>query len=199
MEGKSPMTTDRPDLDDAILVAPSDTDDEVERNRCPVCGEDYTAGQRECDTCGTPLAVNPASTLTVVLVLVVVCTGAIVVLPGLGVLLAIGSVAPIVRMTMVVRKRAQRGLDTPRWQQYALYFSSLWVTSIVLWTTGLAAFLAFCFSCLGVAVVTRGSEFSIAVALLVAGVVVVFLGWIFSGWIRKRWRKDIGAPDGEDG
>lgn len=165
--------------------------------RCPVCGEHVPKGARECGICGTPFGLPPASTFAIVITLVVICIATLVIAPPIGVLLTLGSIAPVIRLTMVVRKRSERGLDTPRWQQWAMYLSSLWVTSVVLWTTFLAAFFAFFFGCLGIGVATHAVGPAIGGGLLAAIAVVVLLGRSFTGWVRGRWKRDVGETEDE--
>jgi hypothetical protein len=162
--------------------------------RCPVCGEPYRAGDRECGVCGSPLTTTSATAGTIVVVLILVCVGTGLVLPGVGVLLAIASIAQIVRLSMLVRRRTELGLETPHWQQWALFGSSLFVTCTILLTTGVVAFFTFCFSCLGAMELTGwrgGMEAGLLVATLVTLIVVGLLVWAYSKWVRKRWERDV--------
>ncbi len=128
-----------------------------------------------------------ATFVVIVTAIAVICLGAFLIQPGVGILLAIASIIPIVRTTMVVSRRAG---GTSRSSAVLLFLSSMVVTWIIVTVVALAAVATFCLACLGTAAGGAGeSAFVIAGAAALA--VVILLALAFRKWVKTRWRRDV--------
>ena len=169
---------------------------------CRFCGELNHPDSTVCGVCGTtldrsglsaapPPPVHTSGALAVLIAaLAVVLLGVFLIAPGLGILLAIASVVPLVRTAVVIQKRAERGADVSKVDAAALFIASLGVTTLIVCVVTVAAVATFCFVCLaGASAGGGGGAFVLAgVATLIAVLAVVYS---FSKWIRARWRRDI--------
>lgn len=120
----------------------------------------------------------------------VICVGAFLRQPGVGIALALLSIIPMIRTMMVVSRRSQEGEATSMASKVIMFFSSMAVTWIILTVVGVAAFGAFCLTCLGAYSVTDSEELAIPIAGGAALIVVGGLGIVFWKWIDSRWRRD---------
>jgi hypothetical protein len=136
--------------------------------------------------------------VVLMLALAVVCLGVLLLAPGLGIIMAILLIVPLVRTSVLVKRRAESGRPTSRMASIGLFVASTIVQVVVLCVVGVAAFATFCLTCFGVWAATgakseTGASFLFAV--IVAGgaalVVVVVLGRRFYGWVRSRWDEDL--------
>ena len=124
--------------------------------------------------------------VVIVTAIAVICLGAFLIQPGVGILLAIASIIPIVRTTMVVSRRAGA---TSRSSAILLFLSSMVVTWIIITVVALAAVATFCLACLGTAPSAGEQAFVIAGAAALG--VVMILGLAFRKWITARWYRDV--------
>ncbi len=123
----------------------------------------------------------------IVSALAVACLGAFLIQPGVGILLAIASIIPIVRTTMVVSHRAT---PTSRSSAVLLFLSSMVVTWIIIPVVAAAAVGTFCLTCLGTAE-AGAAELSFWLAGGATLAVVIGLIIAFRKWIKTRWRRDV--------
>ncbi len=124
--------------------------------------------------------------VVIVTALAVICLGAFLIVPGVGILLAIASIIPIVRTTMVVSRRAG---GTSRSSAVLLFLSSMVVTWIIVTVVAMAAVATFCLACLGTAHAAGEGAFVIAGAAALA--VIILLVLAFRKWVKTRWRRDV--------
>ncbi len=128
-----------------------------------------------------------ATLVLIVTAMAVACLGAFLIQPGIGILLAIASIIPIVRTTMVVSRRAA---PTSWSSAILLFLSSMVVTWIIIPVVAAAAVGTFCLTCLGT--YSGGAE---EMSYWLAGgatlAVVIGLSFAFRKWIKARWRRDV--------
>lgn len=133
-------------------------------------------------------------TLLLIITLVGVLLGIGVSAPGLGVLLALFAVPPVIRTTMVVQARKSAGRETGLGEKSGLFLMSAFVTWVIVSVLVSACCLTFCGVC-AAGLVASGEKadpnllviFSGAAALVTAFLVI----WAFGFWIRARWRRDV--------
>ena len=125
--------------------------------------------------------------VVIVAAIAVICLGAFLIQPGVGIMLAIVSIIPMVRTTMLVSRRAGA---TSRLSAVLLFLSSMVVTWIIVAVVAVAAAATYCLTCLGVAV-SRGQEQGYVIAGAAALAVVVIGGLAFRKWITARWHRDV--------
>ncbi len=128
-----------------------------------------------------------ATFVLIVSALAVACLGAFLIQPGVGILLAIASIIPIVRTTMVVSHRAA---PTSWSSAILLFLSSMVVTWIIIPVVAAAAVGTFCLTCLGT--YSGGAE-ELSYWLAGGATLAVVIGLIFAfrKWIKTRWRRDV--------
>ena len=181
---------------------------------CPVCEADLVPEAAVCFRCGNvskdpqvnPFAaptinrgidVGTSSAMTTVSILVTV--GMVLILvavgysaPGLGICLALMTIPPWVRTTLVVVKRKRSGLPTSKLATASMLFGSALVTWAILAVALVSCFLTFCAACWIVLINDpRSSQNYISwvlIGTLVGTFVVILLA--FTPWIRSRWKRD---------
>jgi hypothetical protein len=130
---------------------------------------------------------STGSTAALVGALALVCLGVFSIHPGLGIILAIVLVVPVLRMTILVRERAAAGRSTSIVTRVMIAFGSMVVSWIVMMVVGIVGFGTFCLTCIGTAAATNSGPLSFAAAIgatiLAVGVVAIPL----TRWIRNRW------------
>ncbi len=133
------------------------------------------------------------SSLLLITTLIAVCMALIVAVPGLGILLSIFSLPPLVRTTILIRHRLKSGLPVETGSKVVWFLASLGTTMLITFATCCLSFVAFFVSCLVMIPIAgqgSGEQILLAVAsiftLIVAGLVL----WLFSFWMRARWRRD---------
>ncbi len=180
---------------------------------CPECGALVSEGVQKCWLCGwqrdsdssprpaeavAPRVVpSPAGqgfsfsleTLMLVMTLAAVGMGAIVLFPGIGIILAIMLAPAFVRTAMVVQRRAEKGKAVALWQRVALFFGSFVTAVVILVIVAVASVGTFCALCLclysgGVRDAAMPLSFFAAAATTIAAIVLAVK------WIRRRWRHD---------
>jgi len=120
----------------------------------------------------------------------VVTFGLMTVAPGLGILMAILFVPPMVRTIVVAQHRVAQRRPTSSSEQVLLFAGSFGVTLVVSLVVLVSAFGTFCFVCLS----GGGDEQTIPVALLSAGVATLASCVPLFYWIRYRWRRHTQGP-----
>lgn len=128
-----------------------------------------------------------ATLVLIVAAMAVACLGAFLIQPGIGILLAIASIIPIVRTTMVVSHRAA---PTSWSSAILLFLSSMVVTWIIIPVVAAAAVGTFCLTCLSTA---QAGSVELAFVLAGGATLAVVIGLIiaFRKWIKGRWRRDV--------
>lgn len=185
---------------------------------CPRCGAKVDPAWARCWLCESPLvaiAKSPAkqparhaaaqsaadsglglaATIVVAAAVSLVWIGVTIAAPGVGALLAIAAVPPVIRTITVVHKRQAAGIETSRVRTGLMFVTSLVVTGVMLSVAGLVAFWTFCLTCVAAALVTQSNE---EIAMAFAGIstllVVGLLSWLFWIFVRMRYRKDVSKP-----
>ena len=189
---------------------------------CQVCEADLSPNAAVCFRCGSvsgdpklnpfaepskvPLApkdiaagTSSASTLvgvglTVGLIGILVAT--FLSSPGLGISLALLTIPPWIRTTLVVFKRSRAGMETGNLQKAMLFVGSAFVTWLVLFVALASCCLTFCFACWAVIIYENpngGGNFHeyyfwILGAVTLATFLLITLA--FTPWIRYRWIRD---------
>ena len=133
------------------------------------------------------------SSLLLITTLIAVCLALIVSVPGLGILLSIFSLPPLIRTTILVRRRVKSGLPVDASSKVAWYLGSLGTTLVITFATCCLSFGAFFVSCLVFLPLAErrgtGSEV-LAIACTTSVIVAGLVLWLFSFWLRSRWRRD---------
>ncbi len=185
------------DASQSFLCSACGTLDRVHLQACWFCHKPLDPDTDELveSPPGAPTAPGPArpgesgrdtTFVVIVTAIAVICLGAFLIQPGVGILLAIASIIPIVRTTMVVSRRAG---GTSRSSAVLLFLSSMVVTWIIVSVVAVAAVATFCLACLGTAGAAGESAFVIAGAAALA--VIILLGLAFRKWVKTRWRRDV--------
>ena len=115
--------------------------------------------------------------------------GVTLVLPGLGILMAILAVPPLIRTIALTQVKAhqQRSLSTG--EQLLMFLGSFGVTLVVSLVVLVSGFGTFCFVCL-----SAGTESAVPLALLVGCAVSLAVCLPMLLWIRARWRRHTLEP-----
>ena len=119
-----------------------------------------------------------------VVAIVIVSIGLIAVLPGLGILMAILVVPPLIRTVVIAQHRAAHHRPSSTSEQILLFVGSFGVTLVVSLVVLVSTFGTFCFVCL-----TAGTEKAIPVAMFSAGVATLATCVPLFFWSRHRWRR----------
>jgi hypothetical protein len=114
-------------------------------------------------------------------------------IPGLGILMAIMAVPPLVRTLLVTHKRIQQNRAVSATDRVLLFAGSFGVTLVVSFVVLISSLATFCFVCIS----AENPKF-IPIALLVS-VVTVTLFCLFVFWIRARWRRDTQVKNPPEG
>ncbi len=112
--------------------------------------------------------------------------------PGLGILLAIVSLPPLVRTMFVVQRRQERGLEVNSEEKVALFIVSLTVTIAVSSVTLFLGLFTFCGAFL---FTSTHSGWPVGLlTLFISAALTILAIWFFSNWIRRRYNRDITRP-----
>jgi sterol desaturase/sphingolipid hydroxylase (fatty acid hydroxylase superfamily) len=112
--------------------------------------------------------------------------------PGLGILLAIVSLPPLVRTMFVVQRRQERGLEVNSEEKVALFIVSSTVTIVV---SSVTLFLGLFTFCGAFPFTSTQSGWSVGLLTLFISTALTILAiWFFSNWIRRRYNRDITRP-----
>lgn len=187
--------------------------------KCSTCGESTRSDRTVCWLCKTPL--DPASIqsradaptwrpyktaesglalVSLLVTVAVVCLGAFVLEPGVGIALAIVSIIPIVRTAVVISQRAENGAPASWLTTVCMFLGSVMVTAIILSVVVVAAVGTFFVTCLGIVRATNvgrhWQDWNLGPAMIISAaislVVVGFICFGFAKWVRTRWRRDVG-------
>ena len=177
---------------------------------CPNCGEQNRFGRTLCWLCYAPLrrktlqrsvpaapifeedVAESYATLAVLgIALAVVCLGVTLTAPGLGIAMAILLIAPFVRTSLMIRKRAESGLPTAAGLKVLMFLGSVLFSGIVLAVVAAVAFGTFCVTCLGMAAASNDEQISVMVAAGAAFAAVCAMGYLAYRLVRWRWKKDL--------
>ncbi len=118
--------------------------------------------------------------------------------------MAILSLPPLIRTTLVVWLRKEQGHSTEIGQKLGLFLASSAVTLLVVMTILPTAFLTFCFTCLGLAAVKESFGKPLGadepILFLISGLVALIVSGglsylVFSKWIRNRWQQDTNLAE----
>ncbi|MEQ1906691.1 MAG: hypothetical protein ABL888_21070 [Pirellulaceae bacterium] len=136
------------------------------------------------------------SSLMLITTLIAACLAMILAVPGLGIILTICSLPPLIRTVILVRRRVKTGLPVEAGSKVVWFLGSLGTTILITFVTCCLSFAAFFGSCLVMLpIADRGGDIeplfviAIAASLIAAGLVL----WLFSFWMRARWRRDTTA------
>jgi hypothetical protein len=134
--------------------------------------------------------------MAVLAAVVVVWLGVTLSAPGVGLLLAIAAVPPVIRTITVVHERQQLGKATSAIQTAVMFVTSLVVTGVMLAVAGFIAFWTFCLTCVAAAEATEVLPWStewlaMSFAVIVTLGVVAVLGSLFWNLVDARYRRDI--------
>ncbi|HMP80524.1 MAG TPA: hypothetical protein PKD54_13800 [Pirellulaceae bacterium] len=160
--------------------------------RCPRCGWPEPEKSKETDPNRFSYSL---SSLLLVTTLIAICLSVFVALPGLGVMLAILALPPLIRTALVVNKRRANALGTETHQVVAMFFSSMFVTIVTFLAVSITAFGTFCGLCfVSSGVVNINNNL---VMLCIAGCSLLSAMGVLiasSFWFRQRWRRDTQGP-----
>lgn len=134
-------------------------------------------------------AQHSGSVRLLVAVLAIVGVGLTMIAPGLGILMAVLVLPPLVRTVLVARSRAAHQLPTSAVDQVALFVGSFGVTLTVGTVVLVSAFGTFCFVCL-----STGTEKALPAAMIAAGVAGLAASIPMFFWIRHRWLSHTKKP-----
>jgi hypothetical protein len=203
----------------------NDADQSTYDSHCPECGAIVGQGVERCWLCGwqresdssapaesvpPPVAPRPVDqgfsysleTMMLVTTLVAVGMGAIVLFPGIGIILAIMLLPAFVRTSKVIRRRAEQGRTVGLWPRVALFFGSFTTALVIIVVVSVASVGTFCGLCLGFYFVAEAgglmrsssSEGLMILAMVVSGIAAlaatIAAGYYIVKWIRRRWQRD---------
>ena len=126
------------------------------------------------------------TTLFLLTTLAAVCFGLFAIMPGLGILMAIGAVPAFLRTTLVTLRRRQLGRDVSPARKIVLFAGSLATTIVMAVVVIVAAIGSFCAICL-----TAGVETAIPIATIIAASVTVGVVGLFAMMIWARYKYDV--------
>jgi hypothetical protein len=135
------------------------------------------------------------SSMMLITTLIAACIALIVAVPGLGILLTVFSLPPLIRTVILVRRRINTGRPVDNSSKVTWFLGSLGATMLVTFVTCTFGCAAFLFSCLAlVPFASAGHDsgiimtfiFATASSLTVAGYIL----WRCSFWMQDRWRRD---------
>jgi hypothetical protein len=184
-------------------------------SHCPECGAIAGQGVERCWLCGwqresesssapadsvpPPVPPRPVDqgfsysleTLMLVTTLVAVAMGAIVLFPGVGIILAIMLLPAFIRTSMVVRRHEEKGKAVALWQRVSLYLGSFATSIVILTVVAVASVGTFCAFCLSLHASPGGFRaLSWPVAILAAIAATITTVHYIVKWIRRRWKRD---------
>jgi hypothetical protein len=188
-----------------------------ENIRCQCCDADNLRHREKCWLCHEYLRKAPATTLakrepsiastkdsasfqfslaSILLTTTLLATifAVVATAPGLGILLAIVSMPPLVRTMIVVQRRQERGLEVNSEEKVGLFIASLTVTIVV---SAVALFLSLSTFCGAFLVTTSNTGIGVPTGLLtlvISAVLIILAIWFFWKWIRRRWQRDVNRP-----
>lgn len=186
--------------------------DSYEFVSCPNCRERNPPARVRCWLCdasleglepevraeaGTPVAPAPephflSTSIVMTIAVLLVILGTMILVPGIGIVLACVLCVPFVRTALVSKRRAERGYEDAFPTTISMFLGSIGVTFVILTVVGVTAFGTFCLACFG----TYATTESIEVAVLVSGVLslalIIPLCWSCWKWARRRWKRDVG-------
>ena len=181
---------------------------------CPYCEAPSIGGSEICRSCGIPSVypaanpyVAPAATAPKkiiagtnsarTLVSVLLTGGLLVLLAGIGfqnlgisILLALLTIPPWIRTTLVMRRRSKAGLETSKVASVSMFVGSVFVTWLILFVALISCFLTFCFACIGALSVAREDSVAVSMAGFAALAVFIVIILAFTPWIKHRFRRD---------
>ncbi len=186
--------------------------DSVVFMKCPACGAINRLNvDRQCWVCEQPLdqkkgvwlefdeetaAAQPvesataAGSLGLIGAVLLVCFGTILIAPGLGFLLLILSIIPLVRTLHLVDPARDPGRAT------ALFFTSVVVSLVIVTILGCVAVGTFCLTLFGVcALDPRGPGSEVIASVILWGVplfAVILTAIPLGKWVIRRYRRDRG-------
>lgn len=180
---------------------------DVDTLRCGKCGSQFAVsvygdGKQDAKIVDKPVESSSGwsfelASLMLIITLIAVCCGLIVRFPGLGIVLAILALPPLVRTLLVVQRRKKSGRGTGTSSKIGLYLESLIVTGVVvtaLVTTILGSLIVSLFvMCTAGLGTNRNSDLLPVLGILCGVLSLVVLAmciWPFWTWIRARWRRD---------
>ncbi len=199
----------------------NDTKPSSDDSHCPECGAVVGQGVVRCWLCGwqrdgdsasvstqsvaPPVTPRPVDhgfsfsleTLMLVMTLSAVGMGAIVLFPGVGIILAIMLLPAFIRTAKVVRRRAEQGRAVGLWPRVALFFGSFTTALVIIVVVSVASVGTFCGLCLGFYAVAEGGpgfDSLMILAAVISGIAAIaatITAIIFSTkWVRRRYRRD---------
>jgi hypothetical protein len=173
--------------------------------RCPECGAPLSGLQARCWLCQRkptqrdaenpyappqPIADENAgvefslASLFLVMTLVVVCFGTFMIVPGLGILLAIVSTPALIRTIVMARHQRRAGAPLSAAEKIGVFLISWFVMGAI----GLASMVAFLMACFTGAALTEGTGANLELILL-AGILVGLAAAIpLSVWLLRLTR-----------
>ncbi len=183
---------------------------------CPLCESELSPGVTSCQRCGSATvnpAINPfqapagsvpkdidagtaSATAIVSIALTVGLIGVLVAVgissPGVAICLALMTIPPWIRTTLVVWRRSKTGLPTSHLSKASLLFGSVMITWLILFVSLVSCLLTFCIACFGAIVVAETSQVAASTILIVTfvGTFLLILA-AFSPWIKGRWNRDV--------
>ncbi len=180
---------------------------------CPNCRESNSPARARCWLCDASLEglepdvrraateassesfdghqlLNASFPLTIAVLFVIL--GTMILVPGLGILLACVLCVPLVRTALLMKRRADRGHVDAFPATVGLFIGSLGVTFVILTLVGITAFGAFCAVCFGAYSSTENIEIAVLVSGVVTLAVLIPVCRKLWKWAKRRWKRDIG-------
>ena len=183
---------------------------------CPVCATTLYGNTQRCRRCGSVIqksvGKNPVSTaptpqtaytfnvatLLLFTTLAAVCLALFAAAPGLGICMAIVALPPLIRTSLLVRRKKRMGISIDPISKVGLFVGSMGVTIVITVVTTVVALLTFCLSCFGTFMFAgkfgSGPAREGPLIFFAAGLtltVVAALVYAFSKWIKGRWERDL--------
>ncbi len=168
------------------------------RGRCWVCDaslEGVIPETREARLVSGASAARPhflGAQIFLTIAVLLVILGTMILVPGLGILLACVLCVPFLRTAIVSKRRVERGHDDAFPTTVSLFLGSLAVTFVILTVVGVTAFGTFCVVCFGTFVATENVGLAVWVSGGCGVLVLVPLCRRFWKWVKRRWKRDIG-------
>ena len=178
--------------------------------KCPACGAINRVGaDATCWVCEQPLNESRAvhvifdddqtppetghsrQTMIVTTAVLVLGFSLMFVAPGLGIMLLILSIIPLIRMRMLLRPQDDSG------KAVSLYLGSLLTSVVIVTVVGITAFGSFCLSLFGVcALAPRGGDSMLLIIVYgITALSVIAVCIPIWGWISRRWKRDKNEYD----
>jgi hypothetical protein len=123
--------------------------------------------------------------------LALVCLGVFLIMPGLGIALAVVMICPFLRTTILIQQRSVDGRPTSTMSSVFMLLGSIALSAIVLAVVAVVAFGTFCLTCLGAATASKNEVTAIVIASGATTTVVAIMGYFIYRWIRWSWYQDL--------